>query len=47
MKSKIDITLEIILILVLFGLAFEGIYLYYHWPSGDGSNKLIKTQETE
>lgn len=47
MKSKIDITLEIILILVLFGLAFEGIYLYYHWPRGDGSNKLIKTQETE
>lgn len=35
MKSKIDKILEIILVLVLVGLVFEGIYLYYHWPRED------------
>jgi hypothetical protein len=34
-KSKTDKILEIIAVLVLTGLLFEGIYLYYHWPKGD------------
>ncbi|MCD6270289.1 C39 family peptidase [bacterium] len=42
MKSKIDKILEIILVLVLVGLVFEGIYLYYHWPREDEFNPTLE-----
>jgi len=44
MKSKTDKILEIIAVLVLIGLLFEGIYLYYNWPRGD---KIHSVSDTE
>jgi len=35
MKLKIDKILEIIIVLILGGLVFEGIYLYCHWSRKD------------
>ena len=43
MKSKTDKILEIIAVLVLVGLLFEGIYLYYHWPRRDELHSVSDT----
>lgn len=44
MKSKTDKILEIIAVLALGGLLFEGIYLYYHWPRGDELHSVSDTE---
>lgn len=47
MKSKVDKILETILVLVLAGLVFEGIYLYYHWPRELPESKKIANKSKE
>ncbi len=44
MRSKTDKILEIILVLALIGLVFEGIYLYYNWPRGDKLHSVSNTE---
>ena len=47
MKSKIDKILDIVLISVLVGLLFEGIYFYSHRVKGIGPRKVTNNQESE